>query len=79
MKNTKKVLFAIVAMLLIAGVAIATRARDKKTNLFTENLELLARGENDGALYMNEQYSLYCCGPGNVRDCEGYALCNFGS
>lgn len=43
---------------------------DSSLNL---NVEALARDEGtsyDGALWSNSAGTLYCCGPGNVRDCD---------
>ena len=65
----------------IAFVAIATAAgwnyqQNKQSvelsDLALENVEALARNEDDknGALWSNEAGTVYCCGNGNVRNCD---------
>ncbi len=47
--------------------------KDEMDDLFYANVEVLAGdegGENDGALWSNAAGTVYCCGPGNVRNCN---------
>lgn len=66
--------FMILCAVLTVSVAalIAVNANVKVDDQFDANVEALADGEGsyDGALWSNSAGNLYCCGPGNVRDCS---------
>ena len=64
------------AMLLGAAVAafVSVNNRSEEEDFFNDNVAALASGEGDKDLYAywaNDQYGIYCCGRGNVRDCRG--------
>ena len=80
----KKILitsFAVAAMAIGGGIFVHTaligsdpilEANVEALTRGEANVEALTRGEDkaDGALWSNPQGTAYCCGPGNVRDCD---------
>ena len=71
----KKKLLLAGAMLLLAVAAVTGFAAYEKSNvsdLLDANVEALALNETDknGALWSNEAGTVYCCGNGNVRNCD---------
>ena len=74
-KFMKKKLFLAGATLLLAAAAVTGLAAYDKSSmseLMNANVEALARHEGDknGALWSNEAGTVYCCGEGNVRNCN---------
>ena len=71
----KKKLLLAGAMLLLAVAAVTGFAAYERANmsyLIDDNVEALARNDDDkkGALWSNEAGTVYCCGNGNVRNCD---------
>lgn len=72
----KKALFIIAGAAVIAAAGTVTylnRSVTPEELLFRENVEALSEDESggkDGALWSNAEGTRYCCGPGNVRDCD---------
>ena len=71
----KKKLLLAGAMLLLAVAAVtgfAAYERANMSDLMDANVEALASNEDDknGALWSNEAGTVYCCGNGNVRNCD---------
>ena len=62
----------VVAAMAIGGGVFAHTALTQSDPILEANVEALTRGEDkeDGALWSNPQGTAYCCGPGNVRDCD---------
>ena len=63
---------AIVAAAAFCGISSAVRI-SSKNDILNQNVEALSEMEsskNDGALWSNPQGNVFCCGPGNVRDCD---------
>lgn len=79
----KKKLLLAGAVVMMAAAAVTGFSAYNKSNmsdLLDANVEALARGEvTDGALWSNVSGTRYCCGPGNVRDCNTTNVppCNF--
>ena len=75
----KKLFFAAVALVMTAATAVGYKAYDKgnMSEFMMANIEALTTDESSriGSLYSNISGTEYCCGKGNVRDCEGYELC----
>ena len=83
----KKKIFGAIAVLTIA-IAISININLNKDNDLSSvslaNLEALANNTTNGTLagdVKNGAYwsngTTFCCGPGNVRSCEGEVKCNF--
>lgn len=69
----KRLIYCCTAICLITSACVLFCVKNSSKTLLERSIEIMAHGEkNDGALYYNEQYSLFCCGPGNVRDCDDY-------
>ena len=74
----KKLLLAGATLLLVAAAVTGFAAYERAnmsvelSDLALENVEALARNEDDknGALWSNEAGTVYCCGNGNVRNCD---------
>ena len=73
----KKKIFVVVCSLVAALTLSAILVPSEANALGYEKESFLVddEGKEDGAIYMNEEHSLYCCGSGNVRSCEGYVRC----
>ena len=80
-KFMKKSIFCAVAVLVVsAAVAVGLKAynHSQLSDLALANIEALSddkeNKEKDGSLYATHPNSAglqkYCCGPGNVRDCN---------
>lgn len=71
----KKKILLVGAVVSMAAAAVTGYSAYSKTNvsdLLNANVEALAHDETDrdGALWSNGSGTRYCCGPGNVRDCD---------
>ena len=78
-----KIVWLFVSLICSLAVIVfaKTLSQSQLIGEFDANLEALTEvGEKpDGALWYNDDYSLICCGPGNVRFCDGvtYVDCDF--
>ena len=67
------VITAVAVAAMAAGAAVAVHvAASSNDPIFEANVEALTDGEGDtdGALWSDPSGTVYCCGPGNVRDCD---------
>lgn len=66
------VVCSLVAALSLSAILVPSEAHASRPD---QMCMVSAPDKEDGAIYMNEEHSLYCCGSGNVRSCEGYVRC----
>lgn len=69
----KKLLIPLTALIVVLTTAICVKSNSKLNGILAANVEALAgepEEDKKGALYANPSTTNFCCGEGNVRDCD---------